>query len=134
MSHIVRATIDIALKDRELLTHALEAIGTVKKNDKITVAGISGTYSLSQENYDIVLESQDGHKFRLGFNEEDGLFVPYADEWGRLGQWVEKSLAKAKDHYLAQHYARELENEGFSSEIITHQDGSLEVLATETVW
>ena len=90
MSHIVRATIDLAYRDKELLIKALEAIGIVKENEGITIATGSSTYKMSRDKYDIVLESADGHKFRLGFRNENNMFVPFADEWGRLGEWVKR--------------------------------------------
>ena len=134
MSHIIKGRILRAFRDREVLLTALSHIGTVLENEKITVALGGSNYNLSRDRYDIVLESQEGHKFRLGFRQENDLFVPYYDEWGRLGTWVKTTMQQVDDRYLAHHYEKQLNAEGFKATVRKMINGALQVEAEELAW
>lgn len=135
MSHIVKGKVDIAYADREILHKALASMGTVHENERASIISSPGVFEYTQERYPIVLEASTDSRFRMGFKQDaQGRFAPYLDEYGELGAWCASALETLKDRYIAYHYQRQLESEGFKVDVRPMSDGSLEVVAEEAGW
>lgn len=127
MSHIVKGTIETAYTDRDVLVRSMSHFGNVFQNAPLYRVGAGYT----SEKYDLVLVDKTQDHFRLGFNFKGGLFQPYQEGYGSVGEWTRKVNQGIRDRYIAHTYERQLIEEGYNVTIKQLTDGSLEVEAEE---
>lgn len=129
MSHIVKGKVTVAYSDAVVFITALTELGIVLTNERLYRVMVGYT----TERYDLVLQHPERPQFRLGFNLEDGRYMPYQEDYGDVGEWTRRVSAELADMYLAQHYAAALRAENYQVEI-RRENGHLEVIAEEAVW
>jgi hypothetical protein len=130
MSHIVKGKVQTAYKSKELLIKALSGLGKVVENEKLYRVGAG----FSSERYPLVLVDAKNDKYRIGYWERNGVWEQYQENYGSYGEWTSAISNLVQDRYLAYHYERQLQDEGFSVSMKQHNDGTLELEAEEAVW
>ena len=138
MSHIVKGYASVSYRDKECLVSALmgfdqiPALGKVLQNAKLYRVGVGFT----RESYGLVLVDPLQDKNRLGFSEERGIWQQYQEDYGSVGAWPRTLSALIQDRYLAFHYKKQTESQGFNASVVQAADGSYEVQAEEAlaVW
>jgi len=135
MSHISKATIKVAMTNKNTLITALSKIGTVYANTHIYRHMGGSSYPKSSETYDIVLESLENKNHRIGFSlNSDGNYQMHYDDYGALGKWIKNVEDSVYDRYIAHHYEAQLKQEGYDVKVIANEQGELEVEANEMAW
>lgn len=130
MSHIVKGTVSVQYTDFDLLKSALAHLGIVAEREPLYRVGPGYT----SERYDLVLIDPQDPQRRLGYNREGEVWVQYQEDYGQYGAWTRQISSKIQDRYIALHYQRNLKEEGFNCTITELHDGSLELVAEESVW
>lgn len=130
MSHIVKGKVQVTYKDKELLLKALEGVGVVTENEKLYRVGAG--YTL--EKYPVVLIDPKNKEHRIGYKEKNGVWEQFQENYGSYGNWTRQASEKIQDRYIAFHYERQLQEEGFDVVMKQHNDGTLELEAEEAVW
>ncbi len=118
MSKIVRATVNVDMKERGVLEKALRHFGRVTEDGR-------GGFRLSSKE----LRMRD-MSFEQHSNGQGGFMVRY-DEDDRNAINL---LRQIEDRYIAHHYEKELVSEGFEVQINAVANGSLELIANEAEW
>ncbi len=130
MSHIVKGKVDVAYTDRELLVKALSGLGIVAGNETLYRVGVGYT----KEKYTLVLIDKSDPEKRIGYQEINGVWTQFQEDYGTYGAWTKRTAEAIQDRYLAYHYEKQLTDEGFNVQICQLADGSLEIVAEETAW
>ncbi|NRC34284.1 hypothetical protein HB746_35520 [Pseudomonas aeruginosa] len=127
MSHIVKGRVSVAYQDKEVLINALQVVGNVFVDERLYRVGVGFT----SEKYSLVLvDKSDTHK-RIGYNLESGVWNQFQEDWGSYGEWTKAAASKIQDAYIAFHYQKQLESDGFNVTVTQQADGSLNVFAEE---
>lgn len=130
MSHIVKGTVKVQYRDREMLIRALSPHGSIYENASLYEVGNGLTHS----KYQLVLVAKENDTFRIGFNQKNGIWEQFQENYGTVGSWTKRVSQNVQDRYLAYGYERKLKEEGFEVKITEYSDGSFEVLAQEEVY
>ncbi|MGI9292939.1 MAG: hypothetical protein ACR2PS_03070 [Pseudomonadales bacterium] len=118
MSKIVKAKVDVAMIDVEVLEKALRHHGEVQKH--------------SDDRLTLYKNSQRTMYSRINFKRNRiGGFEAYHDD---MSSWAKAALPQIADHYIAHHYEAALVKDGYNVNIVTQHDGSLELVAEEGAW
>lgn len=130
MSHITRGRINVAYKDKELLLRALNGLGTVVENERLYRVGPG----LTSERYPLVLMDSKNNKYRIGYQESNGVWQQFQEDYGSYGEWTKRTSELVEGRYLAFHYERQLVDEGFEVEMEYLKDGTIDLVANEVGW
>lgn len=127
MSHIVKGRVSVAYQDKDLLIKALQVVGHVHVDEKLYRVGVGYT----NEKYALVLVDKNDPLKRIGYNKEGNAWSQFQEDWGSYGVWTKTVSSKVQDAYIAFHYQKQLESDGFNVTITQMSDGSLNVFAEE---
>lgn len=130
MSHIVKGKVNVAYKEDEFLIKALSGLGILLKDQKLYRVGAGYT----SETYDLVLVDEKNKDYRIGYKKVGGVWHQFQEDYGSYGRWTKKISDKVQDRYLAYHYEKQLNDEGYDVVINQENDGSLVLEADERCW
>lgn len=130
MSHIVKGSASVNYTDKNLLVSALTGLGTLMQNAALYRVGAGYT----REKYGLVLVDSQQETHRIGYQEENGIWQQYQEDYGTYGAWTRKMATLIQDRYLGFHYQQQLQKQGFNASVVQMPNGVIEVQAEEMTW